>query len=76
MSANKQKKLNTMEVDPNDEDSSSSEDDDDEPHPDAYRGNEVSKAPKKPIAKMFKKLCNSKLGGTYTKCVFALFTLN
>ncbi|XP_017001236.2 protein BCCIP homolog [Drosophila takahashii] len=41
MSANKQKKLNTMEVDPNDEDSSSSEDeDDDEPHPDAYRGNE------------------------------------
>jgi len=53
-----------MEVDPNDEDSSSSEDDDDdEPHPDAYRGNEVSKAPKKPIAKMFKKLCNSKLGG-------------
>ncbi|XP_017117515.1 protein BCCIP homolog [Drosophila elegans] len=41
MSASKQKKLNTMEVDPNDEDSSSSEDDDDdEPHPDAYRGNE------------------------------------
>ncbi|XP_017047079.1 protein BCCIP homolog [Drosophila ficusphila] len=41
MSANKQKKLNTMEVDPNEEDSSSSEDDDDdEPHPDAYRGNE------------------------------------
>ncbi|XP_017084494.1 protein BCCIP homolog [Drosophila eugracilis] len=41
MSANKQKKLNTMEVDPNDEDSSSSDDDDDDgPHPDAYRGNE------------------------------------
>ncbi|XP_016990146.1 protein BCCIP homolog [Drosophila rhopaloa] len=41
MSASKQKKLNTMEVDPNDEDSSSSDDDDDdEPHPDAYRGNE------------------------------------
>ncbi|EDV49173.1 protein BCCIP homolog [Drosophila erecta] len=41
MSASKQKKLNTMEVDPNEDDSSSSEDDDDdEPHPDAYRGNE------------------------------------
>ncbi|KAH8277361.1 hypothetical protein KR026_009697 [Drosophila bipectinata] len=40
MSASKQKKLNDMEVDPNDDDSSSSEDDDDEPHPDAYRGNE------------------------------------
>jgi len=46
-----------MEVDPNDEDSSSSEnDDDDEPHPDAYRGNEVSKVPKKAEAKMFIKL--------------------
>ncbi|XP_020817505.1 protein BCCIP homolog [Drosophila serrata] len=40
MSASKQKKLNKMEVDPNDEDSTSSEDDDDEVHPDAYRGNE------------------------------------
>ncbi|XP_017035584.1 protein BCCIP homolog [Drosophila kikkawai] len=40
MSASKQKKLNEMEVDPNEEDSSSSEDDDDEPHPEAYRGNE------------------------------------
>lgn len=42
MSANKQKKLSTMEVDPNEDVSSSSEDDDDdEPHPDAYKGNEV-----------------------------------
>lgn len=41
MSANKQKKLNDMEVDPNGNESSSSDDDDDEPHPDAYRGNEV-----------------------------------
>ncbi|KAH8356437.1 hypothetical protein KR200_002202 [Drosophila serrata] len=40
MSASKQKKLNKMEVDPNDEDSTSSEDDDDVVHPDAYRGNE------------------------------------
>ncbi|KAH8280967.1 hypothetical protein KR054_005920 [Drosophila jambulina] len=40
MSASKQKKLNKMEVDPNEEESSSSEDDDDEAHPDAYRGNE------------------------------------
>ncbi|XP_034114560.2 protein BCCIP homolog [Drosophila albomicans] len=41
MSSNKRKNLNTMEVDPNDEDSSSSDDDDDgEQHPDAYRGNE------------------------------------
>jgi len=40
-----------MEVDPNDEDSSSSEDDDDdEPHPDAYRGNEVSEVRKKAVA--------------------------
>jgi len=31
-----------MEVDPNEDVSSSSEDDDDdEPHPDAYKGNEV-----------------------------------
>jgi len=42
MSASKQKKLSTMEVDPNEDVSSSSEDDDDdEPHPDAYKGNEV-----------------------------------
>ncbi|XP_033164432.1 protein BCCIP homolog [Drosophila mauritiana] len=41
MSASKQKKLNKMEVEPNEDDSSSSEDDDDdEPHPDAYKGNE------------------------------------
>ncbi|KAH8383832.1 hypothetical protein KR009_010725 [Drosophila setifemur] len=41
MPASKQKKLNTMEVDPNGDDSSSSDEDDDgEPHPDAYRGNE------------------------------------
>ncbi|KAH8295284.1 hypothetical protein KR018_009586 [Drosophila ironensis] len=40
MSASKQKKLNNMEVDPNDDSSSSDDDDDDGPHPDAYRGNE------------------------------------
>lgn len=40
MSASKRKTLNNMEVDNND-DSSSSDEDDDEPHPDAYRGNEV-----------------------------------
>lgn len=40
MSASKRKNLNNMEVDNND-DSSSSDEDDDEPHPDAYRGNEV-----------------------------------
>lgn len=43
MSASKRKNLNNMEVD-NKDDSSSSDEDDDEPHPDAYRGNEVGTA--------------------------------
>lgn len=44
MSANKRKNLNDMEVDKNNEESSSSDDEDDgEGHPDAYRGNEVSR---------------------------------
>lgn len=42
MSASKRKNLNNMEVENNDDSSSSEEDD--EPHPDAYRGNEVGAA--------------------------------